>query len=136
MITIDSDGSSVGDARVEEVPGVVTPYTYPDLDDTLSQLHTPLTKSSLTVNAQPHTQHHAIGLGSQLPGSAGLWADSGRDTMAEVLQRVLQLERLVLHEGHLSGVRGVRSMSTTWSGENPFETQSDSTSAAPPTYRE
>jgi hypothetical protein len=63
----------------------------------------------------------------------------GRDTIAEVLQHVQQLERVVLLEGQLSGERDrdQRVWTSTYrNSDDSFEIRSDGTSDPPPTYRE
>jgi hypothetical protein len=141
--TIDPDGSLGRDTEVEEVPGTLTPFTLLRPLNMLSRFNN---KSSATAgpSAQPHTQE-------QLNTSVGLTqrADSeGRigDTLVEIMQNMQNMQQRLLHiEGQLTGTgeraqdqeqnrQRLRRTSTTQSVENPFETSSEGTSDAPPTY--
>ena len=140
--TIDSDDSLAGgDTEAEEVPGTLTPFTF----HPLNMLSRPKTKSPATAVPSTHTQDQRNS--SQDPTSAALRADSeGRigDTLVDIMQNMQNIQQRLLHiEGQLTGGRAqnqeqnrqrLRRTSTTGSVENPFETPSEGTSDAPPTY--
>jgi hypothetical protein len=105
----------------------LAPFTVPLPSNILSA---PLTTSSSTALPPPlpHTRDR--------PSASPRVDSEERDTMAEVLQRVRQLEELV--QGHLSGERDrdrrIWRTSINLNDEDPFESRSDGTSDAPPTY--
>jgi hypothetical protein len=111
-----------------QVQGTLTPFTLPLPSNPDSQLRAKFTKSSPTAipSGQPPTRDQRS-------------ADSeGRDAMADVLQRVEQLERRL--EEHLSRSRGrgrrfFERTRARQNSEDPFESRSVGTSDRPPTDR-
>jgi hypothetical protein len=126
------------------------PFTLPQPINTLSHPRTPLKKSSPTTllhTTQPRSQDEMNS--SQPSRSVSLRPDSAvnlGDTLVEMIQSMQHIQERLLHlEGHLSGERvqdreqdrqRLRRISTTQSRENPFQTRSEVTLGAPPTYKE
>jgi hypothetical protein len=128
--TIES-GKPAGDTQAKEVPGTLTPFTLPLPFNILPRVQTPLTESSSTtfpptrLKAQAHTRDPPNQ--SQLAKGIGLRTEpEGRDTLVEMLHHFQ--ERLILLERERDRDRRVRV-------EDSFETRSDGTSDAPPTYK-
>jgi hypothetical protein len=150
-LTIDSDGPLV-ETQIEEVPGpgALTPFTLAHPINNSSHPRTPLKKSSPTTSlhtTQPRTQDEMSS--SQPSRSVGLRPNSTGnlgDTLVEMMQGMQHIQERLLHiEGHLNGERvqdreqnhqRLWRISTTQSRENPFQTRSEVTLGAPPTYKE
>jgi hypothetical protein len=153
-LAIDSDGPLI-ETRTKDVPGPgsLTPFMLPLPINILSDLQTPLKKPPPTAfpppTRQPRTRQNELDPGQPSRRDVGLRPDPAGnvgDTLVEMMQSMQHIQERLLHlEGHLSGERAqdreqdqqrLRRISTAQSGENPFETRSEGTLGAPPTYKE